>query len=328
MDNIMSGKIGFCCIKLDTPNKNSPEAQYKTATVSFVSKMKQSERLKYIQNIVFNNLQSLHNIVSWLGNQPEHLRMYRITSGLLPLATHETCASVYNDNGFKRDIENALKTIGSQARDNEIALSFHPGQFVVLNSAKENVRKNSIQEFELHIEQARMMGYSKKDNFCSNVHGGAWHNDTKTSLESWDWSWKRLSADAKSMITLENDELAWKTRSILQLCNKLNVRMVFDVHHHWARTDEWLDSNHDLLQSVKQTWDGKTPKIHVSLPHSRFFNKMDKPLRLYQNFDQKLFETPDNTSVSKLRPHSNWLWHPGIAQLLLSYYRKQIQKPS
>ncbi|MCQ6458593.1 hypothetical protein, partial [Vibrio parahaemolyticus] len=63
--------------------------------------------------------------------------------------------------------------IGNIARQQDVKLSFHPGQFTVLASDNPDVVNRSIDEFEYHTDMARMMGYGDRfhsDGFKINVH--------------------------------------------------------------------------------------------------------------------------------------------------------------
>jgi UV DNA damage endonuclease len=92
--------------------------------------------------------------------------------------------------------------VGATARALDVRLSMHPGQFVVLASATEEIVERSIEEFEYHADLIRWMGYGKNwQDFKCNVHisGRQGPAGIKAAL-------KRLSPEARNCITIENDE--------------------------------------------------------------------------------------------------------------------------
>ena len=329
-------RVGFCCIHLQPDGLKSPLFQNAAATVTHVSKLKGKDRAVYLRRAVDANLAALAAIVRDLANQPANRRMFRITSGLLPLYTHEVAKPIYLDPGYHAEWRQKLFDIGKVARAHAIRLSFHPGQFTVLNSAKEAVRQASIEEFEYHTRCAHYMGFTggnsyakllngqeAKDQFVINVHGGAWHGDLETSLAAWDWSWARLSRAARRLITLENDEMSWDAASILALCERLSVRMVPDVHHHWVQSGEWLDPDSEFVKRMRRTWGALGPKMHVSMPLPNLLpgGYRDTPLLANRAKttvlpDPTLPARPEDTNKPALRTHSDYIYHPAMVPYL------------
>lgn len=59
------------------------------------------------------------------------IRMYRLSSDLAPYATHPDMPQFHS---MVRDSDAELRAFGAKAKKLDIRLSFHPSQFVVLNS--------------------------------------------------------------------------------------------------------------------------------------------------------------------------------------------------
>ena len=59
------------------------------------------------------------------------IRMYRLSSDLAPYATHPDMPQFHS---MVRDSDAELRALGAKAKALDIRLSFHPSQFVVLNS--------------------------------------------------------------------------------------------------------------------------------------------------------------------------------------------------
>ena len=307
-------KIGFCCIALNKRGKTPAPYQYGTTTVAHMSKLSNRDRSAYIRKKVEQNLVALYNIVGWLKHQPQIVRMYRITSGMLPLYTHSSVAHVYRDTALIEDIQNALRVIGNTARENNIRLSFHPGQFVVLNSKTERVRHASVAEFEYHATLAEWMGYAGKgtDDFCINVHGGV-----RADVESWDWAKRNLSRRALRLLTLENDEFSWSGRSMLKLCEYLGVRMVYDVHHDWISTGVWSNPDSKLSARIRDTWEDRTPKIHFSIPKPDAIGVVAQDVAQATRKHKGLLT---GHTMSKARAHSDYIWSSAMVKYAKEWY--------
>lgn len=72
----------------------------------------------------------------------------------------------------------------------------------------------------------------------------------------------------QNMIMLENDDTSFTLNDTLYLCEKLNIPLVFDYHHHLAhhQDDDWEKQ----WERVVQTWKhSPLPiKMHISSPKS------------------------------------------------------------
>lgn len=330
-------QVGHCCISLAPDNSNREGCANASMTVAHVSKLEGRERVAYIHRAVLQNLTALSNTVDWLITLPPALRMFRITSGLLPLYTHAVAQPVYAQPAFARQIADSLAATGSKARAHGVRLSLHPGQFTVLNSTGDATRIASVAEFEYHARIGEMLGFNggnrlsgrnnlPLDSFVINIHGGSWQGSFEASTEGWRDSWPRLSSAARRMITLENDEMSWGAPEIVQLCEALDVRAVLDVHHNWVRTSSWLNPFDALCQRALQTWAGLAPKLHVSLPDpdlimprmgSGLIWDDDPAVALDDPFGfESLPIALPGVSKSALRTHSNYLYHPATVPYL------------
>ena len=95
--------------------------------------------------------------------------------------------------------------MGSLARDRNVRLSFHPGQFTVLASDNPDIVDRSIEEFEYHVDMARWMGYGQTfQDFKINVHiaGRQGPDGIRRALQ-------RMTPEARNCLTIENDEMTW-----------------------------------------------------------------------------------------------------------------------
>jgi UV DNA damage repair endonuclease len=198
--------------------------------------------------------------------------------------------------------------VGDLARERDVRLSFHPGQFTVLASDNPDIVDRSIEEFEYHADMVRWMGYGQRyQDFKINVHiaGRAGPAGIKAAL-------KRLTPEARNCITIENDEISWGIDASLELVDDL--ALVLDIHHHNIHTGEYIEATDDRVKRIIDSWRGVRPVIHYSssredllVGHSRH----DRPslVSLMEQGHKK----------GKLRAHSDFYWNTALNEWALSF---------
>jgi UV DNA damage repair endonuclease len=206
--------------------------------------------------------------------------------------------------------ERAFARVGDLARDLDVRLSFHPGQFTVLASESEDIVNRSIEEFEYHVDMARWMGYGKTfQDFKCNVHisGRKGPEGIKQAL-------KRLSSEARNIITIENDEMCWGTDASLELVD--HCALVLDIHHEWVREGYYITPESDRFKRIMDSWRGACrPVIHYSysrdehLPEGFAHDTLpDMPALLEAGHKKQ-----------KLRAHSDWYPNQNANEWALSF---------
>ncbi|WP_179107160.1 UV DNA damage repair endonuclease UvsE [Sediminibacillus massiliensis] len=212
-------------------------------------------------------------------NKASGIFFFRLSSRLVPLATHEEL----NDWNYMKGIKAKLEELGDFAINNEMRVDFHPDHFVVLNSDREEILKNSVTVLQYHYKLLTGMGFDTKHRCV--LHVGGTYGDKERSLERFIENWARLSVRLQQMIMLENDDKSYNAGDVLFLCEKLGIPMVFDLHHHQANHTQpnWLDS---YWERIVDTWRSSDlpVKMHISSP------KSDKQFRHHADYiDMKTF---------------------------------------
>jgi UV DNA damage repair endonuclease len=254
------------------------------------------------------NVTALAAQIEWLGRQPHELRMFRITSDLLTAYTHDDYMPFYFQPDVVQFLESNLLRIGDRARELDIRLSFHPGQFCVLASEQDHVVENSITEFEYHCDLIRYMGYGKKfQDFKCNVHIGG-----KRGPAGIQAALKKLSPEARNCLTIENAEYTWGLDSSLELMH--DCALVLDIHHHWIATGEYVEPDDDRVQAVVESWRGVRPTIHYSVSREDVLVDHDSTVKP----DLELLKSMGFTST-KLRAHSDYYWNQAVNNWALTF---------
>lgn len=269
----MTQRIGFCCKWIDTVNQlngfkpKDPARLLNTGatTVRWLNEHR-SQADQKLHDLSLNNLEALYRLVERVSGFDSSLRMVRIGSDILPMYTEPNYSYYYADSGVQQDLSSRFARIGKLARDRDVRLSFHPGQFTVLASDRADVVDKSILEFEYHVDMARWMGYGSSwhdHGFKINVHISG-----KQGAEGILAVLPRLSTEARNLITIENEEMKWGLDEALKLEKHLSI--VLDIHHHWVKTGEYIQANDDRVKRVVDSWRGVRPVLHYSMPKSEF----------------------------------------------------------
>ena len=300
----MTQRIGFAC-KYFHPDRSLSKKlleeierplNERSTTITWLNRQERDVAEQRLWEIMEHNIQGMINLVKYVGSLPDDLRMVRIGSNILPAYTQPDWSYYWQEPGVQRYLESGFARVGDLARSLDVRLSFHPGQFVVLASDRPDVVDRSIEEFEYHTDMARWMGYGKTfQDFKCNVHisGKAGPAGIINAL-------KRLSPEARNIITIENDEISWGIDSSIEL--EKHCALVLDIHHHFIREGEYIQPSDDRFKRIVDSWRGVRPVIHYS--YSR-----DQHLPVGFKHDS----LPDMNQLleaghkkGKLRAHSDW----------------------
>ncbi|MDD2587172.1 MAG: UV DNA damage repair endonuclease UvsE [Syntrophomonadaceae bacterium] len=231
----------------------------RTITLQNLSKIaSEKDRFARLTSIARENLDNTQRL--FFHNRANDIKIFRITSKLIPLATHP----VTENWDWFAEVKDKLKSLGDYARENDFRISAHPDHFTLLNSPREEVTEASVRDLEYHL---RILDGMRLDSSAKLViHVGGGYKNKEASLARFIQNYKLLSRDIKQRIVLENDDKIYTARDVLELCQELKIPMVLDIHHHWC--NNYNDDISDYLADIFSTWDGETrpPKIHISSP--------------------------------------------------------------
>jgi UV DNA damage endonuclease len=189
--------------------------------------------------------------------------MYRLSSDLAPYATHPDMPQ-FHDMVAESDAE--LAAFGKKARELDIRLSFHPSQFVLLNSPDPELTKKSIWDLSSQAEILDRMGCGPEAVLVTHV--GGVYNDREAARARWLEGYAQCPEHVKRRLVLENDDIRFSAADVLWITERCGVPCVFDYQHFWCLNPERLDMR-DTLEKFLGTWaDGVRPKIHFSSPRT------------------------------------------------------------
>jgi UV DNA damage endonuclease len=243
-------RLGLCCQFAGEPIK------FRTTTVTAMLRLNREARLARLAELCRLNAEALLASLEYCAGHG--IGSFRINSQILPVKTHAEAGYAMEELPGAADIIARFRECGAFARANNLRLSFHPDQFVVLNSPTPSTVAHSLAELAYQAEVAEWVGAD-----TLNVHGGGAYGDKPRALEVLRASIEGLPVPVRSRLTLENDDKVYTPTDLLPVCMATGVPLVYDVHHHRCLPDGL--SVAEATDAARQTWKTE-PLFHISSP--------------------------------------------------------------
>ena len=310
------GCLGFACKWIDHEdqvngiNAKDDAKKYNTGstTVAWLNRQSKDVAEQKLWDLMVGNIESTRLLVERVGQLDQNLRMVRLSSDMLPVYTQSDWSYFWRRLDVREYCERNLLAVGDIAYNNNVRLSFHPGQFTVLASINPGIVNRSIDEFEYHADLARWMGFGKTfQDLKINVHISG-----KEGPDGIRRAHARLSPEARNCITIENEENAWGLDDCLTISDL--VPIVLDVHHHWIKTSNYIQPTDPRVDSVVQSWRGVRPTMHYSVSREDYLVDHDTSVKPeYATLLENGFKK------QKLRAHSDFYWNQPVNEWALSF---------
>ncbi len=243
-------RLGLCCQFAREPIK------FRTTTATAMLRLDKKARLSRIAELCRVNADAMLASLQFCAGHG--IGAFRINSQILPVKTHPQAGYAARDLPGSADIIARFHECGAFARGHDIRLSFHPDQFVVLNSPNPKTLAHSLDELNY---QAEVAGWVGADTI--NIHGGGAYGDKVAALEALRRNIERLPEPVRSRLTLENDDKVYTPADLLPVCENTGVPLVYDVHHHRCLPDGM--SVAEATKRARRTWRTE-PLFHISSP--------------------------------------------------------------
>jgi UV DNA damage endonuclease len=242
---------GLCCQFLDAP------ITFRMATHAYAGGLETEIRRTYLADIAAHNADALAAAIERCHELG--IGAFRVNSQVLPLATHPVTGYNLERLDPSGAIAGAFEWAGALARAYDVRLSLHPDQFVVLNSEREQVVRSAAQELEHQATIAEMIGAD-----VIVLHAGGAAGGTDAALERLERGLPLLSTRVLDRLALENDDRSFTPRSLVPLCQRSGLPLVYDVHHHRCLADGL--SVEEATELAFATWGDREPYAHLSSP--------------------------------------------------------------
>lgn len=203
-------KIGYPCINLSLLCRSS--RTFRLASYS-------DERLK---ETLQGNLACLLKILEY--NAQKGLLFFRITSDLVPFASHPVCTFPWQD--FFVD---EFKMLGEYIKLHKMRVSMHPDQFVLINSLDKEIFRRSIKELLYQAEVLDLLGTDRTAKI--QIHAGGVYGDKQKSMKRFVDRYNSLPEKIKKRLVIENDERLFDLDDCLDIQKMTGIPVVFDAFH-------------------------------------------------------------------------------------------------
>lgn len=247
-------RLGLCCIFREEPIK------FNHTTVRIISNIKKREdQLQKLSGIALKNSLSLLLAVETCKRLG--IGAFRVLSQILPIYSHPEYGYELDDLPNNIEIRENFRKVRDFAAANHIRLSFHPDQFNILASPREEVFVNTVRELSYQCMVAELIG---ADNV--NIHMGGVYGDKQATLKRFTDNYKDVPELIKRHLTLENDDISYSVEDLYPVCMENGLPLIYDVHHHRCFTDKFTvtEATEKSLETWKQA--GREPHFHISSP--------------------------------------------------------------
>lgn len=239
-----------------------------SSTITYTNYINKNYNASKLLEITKGNLEALNEIIKY--NIKNNFHFYRLTSKLVPLATHNKVSFDYI-----APLKDEYKKISKLINDNNIRVDTHPDQYAVLNSMDSKIVKNTVEILEYHYKIMDALGIKDK---IIILHVGSSACGKKASITRFINNFNKLSDYIKKCIAVENDDKIYNIKDVLELCHKIKVPMVLDYHHFICNNEG--ENLKDYLNDIIETWNGRLAKMHFSSPKS----KLKKEFRSHNDY--------------------------------------------
>lgn len=258
-------RLGLVCITF------SKEVRFRTITRTRYLKLSEPEREIALKELYIDNLNRLNKAISFC--QQHNIQLYRLPSGLFPLSDMEDGIGA----NILEEMSAELAVIGQRSQALGIRLVLHPDQFVVLSSDSPQVVETSIKILARHARTFDLLGLPRSPESLMNIHGGKSQRPDQL-IKVVD----QLPEEIRNRLTFENDEYAYSSTEILEVCQRTGIPMVFDAHHHVCH--EGLDSYEhesvaEIFYAARETWaNPEWQLVHISNGEEAFNDRKHSEL--------------------------------------------------
>lgn len=239
-----------------------------SSTITYTNYINKNYNASKLLEITKGNLEALNEIIKY--NIKNNFHFYRLTSKLVPLATHNKVSFDYI-----APLKDEYKKISKLINDNNIRVDTHPDQYAVLNSMDSKIVKNTVEILEYHYKIMDALGIKDK---IIILHVGSSACGKKASITRFINNFNKLPDYIKKCIAVENDDKIYNIKDVLELCQKIKVPMVLDYHHFICNNEG--ENLKDYLNDIIETWNGRLSKMHFSSPKS----KLKKEFRSHNDY--------------------------------------------
>lgn len=246
--------IGLCCQYIE--EKKSPKGKisynnlFEEKHLQYGKFMKNEYTTEQISQVWVHNVTKVKELLPKIFAQG--IKSFRLSSNFFSL--HD---SVNNQLLQHEEVKSILKEVGDFVLLNQMRVTCHPDQFVVLSSKNPNVVDTAKRMLQHHAWMLDCMGLPKTPYYSINIHGGV-KGESKALIKETNG----LPLNVKNRLTFENDERAYNITDLMHVYQETNIPICFDSHHHTFNNDDV--EMQKALELAISTWGEHKPMTHLS----------------------------------------------------------------
>ena len=204
------------------------------------------------------SIEYLHAIFDYL--EEVDIRMYRISSDIVPYATHPDLPQFHNQIA---ECRTELAELGRRAKALGLRLSLHPSQYVLINAVDPAITDKGI--WDVNVQAELLDAMEQGPEAVVVLHVGGAYGDKDAAIARFIENFARLSEGARRRLAVENDETIYTVVDCLRVHEATGSPVIFDHQHHLLNPGG-LEMG-DAARRALATWpDGIRPKVHFSSP--------------------------------------------------------------
>jgi UV DNA damage endonuclease len=193
------------------------------------------------------------------------LPMYRMSSDMARYMTHPEYPDFHGQLPVN---EKTLVALGRFATRHAVRLSFHPGQYILLNSTDEDVVARSLADLDWQAQILDIMDLSPEAVVVLHI-GGA-YGEPQSAKERFVRNFEAAPEHVRRRLVIENDDVSYSVADCLWVRERTGLRIVFDNLHHAAVNPEGMPER-EALAACLDSWPAEQrPKIHFASPRTAF----------------------------------------------------------
>ena len=288
MSENKSIQLGLCCMNTILHSQKPPIM----ASRSVILKTLETKGFDILREKIIQNLKDTLVMIDW--NEQNGIKVFRLSSELFPHKSNSKAQSYSYD--FALDL---LKQIGEKAKKYNQRITFHPGQYNVIGTPREEVLENTIRDLTYHTEVLDLMELNQDSVIV--IHGGGVYKNKPETIERWCKQFYKLPEKVQKRVVLENCEKNFSIVDCLEVSKKIGVPVVFDTHHFECykllHKDEQFREPEYYMPLILETWKKRNikPKFHVSEQGSGKIGHHSDFIEVIPNY---LLEIPEKYNVN------------------------------
>jgi len=264
-------RLGYACINQQLRDIR-PRKKSVCVNRSCIARTFRSKGKEHATELAKGNLESVIKIIEWNEEQPQPIRLYRMSSDMFPHITNPEF--IPEGDNFAYPLEQFSEyftRIGELADKYSHRLTFHPGQYNQIGTPHDHVFKKTKRDLLAHATVLDLC-HLPPDSVMV-VHGGGLYMNKLKTLTRWVEQFKTLPECVQNRIVVENCERGYNYMDMLHLSKEIKRPFVFDTHHHacYSKIQEKegfgpLKDPSTFMEQVIETWKACNirPKFHIS----------------------------------------------------------------